>query len=184
MLNPDLDTKALAAEFEKDGRIRIENILTPGVAERVRAYCLTDVPFETIYYLDGENHVSPVEEMASKSFVWNIQMELFEAVVQEAGDKQVRTLKGDEFLENRVDALTGIQEFLGLGYDGNEIAQIADSPQFQRHSKFESQDYDSSMRKAERVEIEEQYSEEIAITIDWAAKLRDSDVPSRLGHAV
>ena len=64
MLNPDLDTKALAAEFEKDGRIRIENILTPGVAERVRAYCLTDVPFETIYYLDGENHVSPVEEMA------------------------------------------------------------------------------------------------------------------------
>ena len=64
MLNPDLDTKALAVEFAKDGRIRIENILTPGVAERVRSYCLTDAPFETIYHLDGENHVSPVEEMA------------------------------------------------------------------------------------------------------------------------
>ena len=64
MLNPDLDTKALAVEFAKDGRIRIENILTPGIAERVRSYCLTDAPFETVYHLDGENHVSPLQEMA------------------------------------------------------------------------------------------------------------------------
>jgi len=87
MLNPDLDTKALAAEFEKDGRIRIENILTPGVAERVRSYCLTDVPFETIYHLDGENHVSPVEEMArmEPSQQHEFQTKIIEAAGQGVG---------------------------------------------------------------------------------------------------
>ena len=118
------------------------------------------------------------------ALVWNIQMELFEAVLQAAGDKQVRTLNGDDFLENTVKALTGTQEFLGLGYDRDEIAQIADDPQFRRHSKFSTQDYDLSMRKAERATVEEQYSEEIATTIDWAAKLRHSDLPSRLGHSI
>lgn len=118
------------------------------------------------------------------ALVWNIQMELFEAVLQAAGDKQVRTLNGDDFLENTVKALTGTQEFLGLGYDRDEIAQIADNPQFRRHSKFSTQVYDLNMRKAERATVEEQYSEEIATTIDWAAKLRHSDLPSRLGHPI
>ncbi len=118
------------------------------------------------------------------ALVWNIQIELFEAIVQAAGEEQVRTLHADQFLDNTLNTLKGTTKFLGLGYNDDEIVEIADGPQFRRHSKFSAQDYDSSMRKAERAAVEEQYSEEIATTIEWAMKLRNDDLPSRLGHSI
>jgi Rps23 Pro-64 3,4-dihydroxylase Tpa1-like proline 4-hydroxylase len=64
MLNPNLDKKQLARDFAIDGRLRIDDILDPDYAERVRDACLNSVPFEYVSYVDGENIVIPAESMA------------------------------------------------------------------------------------------------------------------------
>ena len=63
MLNPALDIDALAAEFKKDDRVRINDILEPGIAEQIREICLTDVPFQYIYFFDGANRVGTEEQL-------------------------------------------------------------------------------------------------------------------------
>ena len=65
MLNPDLDKQQFAREFAVDGRIRIDDILDPALAERVRDVCLNSVPFEYVSHVDGENIVIPAESMAT-----------------------------------------------------------------------------------------------------------------------
>jgi len=65
MLNPNLDKQQLAHEFAVDGRIRIDDILEPELAERVRNACLNSIPFEYLSHVDGENIVIPAESMAS-----------------------------------------------------------------------------------------------------------------------
>jgi Rps23 Pro-64 3,4-dihydroxylase Tpa1-like proline 4-hydroxylase len=64
MLNRSLDRAALAAKFREDGRIRIETVLDPEIAERIRAACINDVPFQFVAYIDGKNVKIPPEEMA------------------------------------------------------------------------------------------------------------------------
>ena len=44
-LNPALDLNALRAEFAKDGRIRVKNVLAPGIAEGVAAEMM-DLPYQ------------------------------------------------------------------------------------------------------------------------------------------
>ena len=65
MLNPNLDKQKLAREFAVDGRIRIDDILDPELAERIRDICLKSVPFEYLSYVDGENIVIPAESLAN-----------------------------------------------------------------------------------------------------------------------
>lgn len=67
MLNTDLDTTALAAQFQQDDRIRIRNILDTNTAEQVTACCESKVPFDFIYHLDGENRVTSAADMAAIS---------------------------------------------------------------------------------------------------------------------
>jgi len=55
MLNPKLNTKQLAEEFKLDERVRIQNILDPDVAEQIREYCLTEVPYEFVHFREGKN---------------------------------------------------------------------------------------------------------------------------------
>ena len=64
MLNPNLDRAALAAKFREDGRIRVENVLDPQIAERIRAACMNDVPFRFVAHIDGKNVTIPSEEFA------------------------------------------------------------------------------------------------------------------------
>ena len=52
MLNRALDVESLAARYAEDGRIRIDGILEPDVAERIREACLEHVPFDLISYID------------------------------------------------------------------------------------------------------------------------------------
>jgi hypothetical protein len=65
MLNPDLDTAALTAKFREDGRLRIENVLDPEIAERIRTACINDVPFQFVAHIDGKNVTIPSEQMAN-----------------------------------------------------------------------------------------------------------------------
>ncbi len=82
MLNPNLDIPSLAEAYQRDDRIRIENILDPKVADQVRSACLNDVPFDYVYHLDGENLVTSEEEMAAMGKVH--QQNLHNRVMQEA----------------------------------------------------------------------------------------------------
>ena len=63
MLNPDLDPKALAAQWAVDGRLRIENIFDAAVAERVHQALKNNVSFRHVYHVDGRNETKTVEEM-------------------------------------------------------------------------------------------------------------------------
>lgn len=65
MLNSDIDTAALAEQFRLDDRIRIRNILSADVAEKVATCCETKVPFDFIYHLDGKNRVTSASDMAA-----------------------------------------------------------------------------------------------------------------------
>lgn len=59
MLNPDHDRHALAKAFARDDRVRIDNLLETGVAERLRDICLGSVPWEYLTNVDGRNVVIP-----------------------------------------------------------------------------------------------------------------------------
>lgn len=65
MLNPNLDRQELAWEFERDGRLRITEVLEPDIAERIHAALGNDVPWEFIYHLDGQHVISTAERMRS-----------------------------------------------------------------------------------------------------------------------
>ncbi len=63
MLNPYLDRAALAKQFVVDGRVRVEKILAPEVAERIQDYCSNLLQFDYLTNIDGENVVLTADEM-------------------------------------------------------------------------------------------------------------------------
>lgn len=65
MLNPGLDTEALAEQYRVDQRIRVENILVDEVAERVRSICSSKAPYEFAYFLDGSCRTTGASDMAA-----------------------------------------------------------------------------------------------------------------------
>ena len=67
MINPDLDTDALAGSFRVDKRLMIEYFLLPDVAERIHAACLDNVPFKLQYVLDGKYQSKSQEELENLS---------------------------------------------------------------------------------------------------------------------
>ncbi len=87
MLNPDLDRAALAAEFARDGRLRVDNILAPEVAEKIREYCLSEVPFEYLSHVDGRNVAIPAEKLQklSEAELADLQNKIFTAAAGGAG---------------------------------------------------------------------------------------------------
>ncbi|MDA1372174.1 MAG: 2OG-Fe(II) oxygenase [Proteobacteria bacterium] len=86
MLNPDLDITALAEEYRQDDRIRISNIFTQGVAERVRECCLSQVPFDFIFHEDGQNRVVSAGEMSTYD---TAQQKALETKIMRAASKGI-----------------------------------------------------------------------------------------------
>lgn len=63
-INPDLDIPALATEFQKNGKIRISNVLSEAFAGKV-FHCLeNDVPWRLMYY----NHHGKGPEVVGKIY--------------------------------------------------------------------------------------------------------------------
>ena len=87
MLNLDLDRAALAEQFRVDGRVRIKNVLDPEVAERVREYCLTEVPFEYLSFVDGQNVAIPSEALnkMSEAQLLELQSKIYNAAATGTG---------------------------------------------------------------------------------------------------
>ena len=67
MLNPNIDTEALAREYALDDRVRITDLLEPGFAERMHAACRDDVPYEYICNVDGKSLVIPEADLKAMS---------------------------------------------------------------------------------------------------------------------
>ena len=84
MLNPELDIPKLAEAFRQDKRLRIDNVLAPGIAEKIREACLKDVPFDYVYHLDGQNLVTSQEDMSAMGKVH--QQNLHRRVMQHASE--------------------------------------------------------------------------------------------------
>ncbi len=63
MLNPDLDIEALKERFAADDRVRIDQVLEDRFARAV-AREIRDLPFDTILFSGGSNHVVSPETMA------------------------------------------------------------------------------------------------------------------------
>ena len=67
MINPELDTRELAREFEIDKRLMIPEFLQTEVVERMHDACKTSVPFSPQYVLDGQYQSKNPAELAKIS---------------------------------------------------------------------------------------------------------------------
>ena len=67
MLNPDLDSEALAKSYLVDKRLVIENFLQVDVAEQLHSACLDSVPYDIQYVLDGKYQTMSRAEAAKHS---------------------------------------------------------------------------------------------------------------------
>lgn len=55
MLNPSLDIEALAEHYQQDQRVRVEGVLLPDVAEKIRDYISSEVTFDLNHFRNGKN---------------------------------------------------------------------------------------------------------------------------------
>ncbi len=66
MINPNLDLDALSQAYRSDDRIRINNIFSDEIAQRLHA-CVEELPFDYILHADGQNRVLSEAQMAAFS---------------------------------------------------------------------------------------------------------------------
>ena len=118
------------------------------------------------------------------ALVWSIQIDMFQHILNTTPEQQVCSLKVDEFLAEPAEILQALNGFFPLNYSPEELARMEDNPRFTQHAKFANQDYDASVRRKERVQIEAQYAEEISTTLDWARRLRNDQLPDVLPRAL
>lgn len=116
------------------------------------------------------------------ALVWHLQIQLFELVLARVGTGSVRSLNTDRFIDRPADVLFDVQAFFGLGYTAQEISDVAGGSLFQRHAKFLEQEYDHTLRQAEKEQMLERHREDISTTLEWVRRLRGSDVPERMAR--
>jgi Rps23 Pro-64 3,4-dihydroxylase Tpa1-like proline 4-hydroxylase len=64
MLNQDLDLGALAEQYRREKRLRIENFLEAEVAGRIFQYCQESVEYRLVFSRDGQNVTIAMDELA------------------------------------------------------------------------------------------------------------------------
>jgi len=89
-INPELDIPALAEEFQKGGKIRIQGVLTEEFANDIFACLENDVPWRLMYY----NHQGKGPEVVGRVYPqqWDVMSEqqkqdLVDRINEEAKDK-------------------------------------------------------------------------------------------------
>ncbi len=125
------------------------------------------------------------------ALVWQMQVEQFEAVLNggagplAADATRVRTLDAAAFLAEPRAVLGAVSAHLGLGHAPALLDAAVRGPAFSRHAKFADVDYDASQRAAEQAEIEAQHGEALAVTLEWARRLRGGrDAPDLTRYSV
>ena len=64
MLNQDLDLSALAEQYGREKRLRIESFLEAEVAGRIFQYCQESVEYRLVFSRDGQNVTMGMDELA------------------------------------------------------------------------------------------------------------------------
>jgi hypothetical protein len=65
MLNPALDSTALANAFSEDGRVRIDNLLLTESAAEVLSLCTSQLEFDYLFFANGKNQVFSTAQIAA-----------------------------------------------------------------------------------------------------------------------
>lgn len=81
MISPDLDINHLRTEFARDARVRIDNILLPDVAERLRA-AAAEASFELVYVIDDQ--LKRISRAAFEAMSVEARQELNQKIMQHA----------------------------------------------------------------------------------------------------
>ena len=82
MLSPHLDVEQLAAQYRRDSRIRIKDVLQPEIAAELRELYLEHVPFDYVMAIGGHNRTLSEAEM--KAMGNTAQRELYGQLMSEA----------------------------------------------------------------------------------------------------
>jgi len=83
MLNPTLDSDALAHAFKVDGRVRIDDLLLTETAAEVLSLCQNQLEFNYLFFLDGKNQVFSTAQMTALTADEKAKMQ--QALVEQAG---------------------------------------------------------------------------------------------------
>lgn len=121
MLNPELDIAALAREYQQDDRIQIRDIFKPEIAERLRKCCLSEVPFDYIFHIDGQNKVVTEEEMSSLD---SSQQESMQAEVMKAASKGIGFLYCGYMMNRHEEPANKSLAFLHQVYDSFKDEEV------------------------------------------------------------
>jgi SM-20-related protein len=65
MLNPALDSTALANAFSEDGRVRIDNLLLTESEAEVLSLCTSQLQFDYLFFANGKNQVFSTAQIAT-----------------------------------------------------------------------------------------------------------------------
>jgi Rps23 Pro-64 3,4-dihydroxylase Tpa1-like proline 4-hydroxylase len=117
-INPDLDTEALAAQFQRDSRIRIADVLAPEFAEQVLECLEGEVPWRVMYFdhqatgPDVIGKIYPEQRAGMSEDQWQAVVARIHA---DAVDKYQSFYKGYDVLlarRNGIDQDLFLQKFL------------------------------------------------------------------------
>lgn len=116
--------------------------------------------------------LAQLTDMQIAAFVWYLQMDAYLKLLADFPNAVIRTLDCDTFLTSPLTTLVKLCHLFEMRVEKGALEAIVAGPDFTRHSKDDSRDYDSSARSFEY----EQIVREHRITLDgilaWSEGLR------------
>ena len=130
-LNPALDRAALAAEFQRKGRIHVQRLLTRPAAQRIYS-CLADETRYELFFNDGDKNqalanLTPQQRQEQVKAAWRrVGMDTFQFLYE----RHMLTLNGEAYGDPAhhwasVVSFLNSPEFLGFTREITGMAQIA-----------------------------------------------------------
>jgi hypothetical protein len=116
--------------------------------------------------------LSQLTDLQIAAFVWYLQMDAYQKVLDEYPSINIRTLDCDVFLADPLKTLTQICQLFGLKVNVQVLKEIVTGPAFTKYSKNAAQAYDAKMRETENTNIIAQHRETINGIIAWSDRIR------------
>lgn len=113
---------------------------------------------------------------------WLAQHALFHRLAGKLGPERVRTLDSETLTSRPAEVLAAAARHYGLAAGAQDVAAMAASPAFSRHSKSGAA-FDADRRAAEYAEAHAAHADEIDKVVAWAGEVaRSAGVPMELPH--
>lgn len=102
------------------------------------------------------------------ALVWGLQVRLFSEVSTEASPEKVKTLKTQDFLDNRVKTLSALNDFFGYGFSETEINETFEGPLLGTHAKEPFKTFLPEEKEKEKQDVLSQNKIEISKAVKFA----------------